>query len=56
MSNNEYKLFLCDQETGNEGMLDRGTKEDMLKQLSNLSENGSDAWIITPSGDKILPE
>jgi hypothetical protein len=50
-----FRLFMCDQETGKEGMLDCGTEQEMKSCLKQENNNGADVWIITPSGNKILP-
>lgn len=52
----DTRLYLCDQSSGNEGLLDWGpyaaTKALMLK----LDDANRDVWIVTPEGTKELPD
>lgn len=47
-----YKLFLCDQSTGNEGVLNEGTFEKIMCQFQKEIDFGRDVWVIDPEGKK----
>jgi hypothetical protein len=50
-----YKLYLCDLESGREGQIDSGTLVEMTDRMQKEFQNGSDVWIVSPDGQKILP-
>lgn len=55
MKNSTYKLFLCDQESGKEGLIDSGDEKTMKDSLSCEAKKGLDVWLVSPSSQKILP-
>ncbi|CAH7383240.1 hypothetical protein VCHA53O466_40448 [Vibrio chagasii] len=55
MLKEQYRLFMCAPESGEEGMIDFGSKDIMYGRLATCASEGKDVWLITPSGNKILP-
>ncbi len=55
MESSIYKLFLCDQESGQEGLIDSGDENAMKRRLRHEAEKGHDVWLVSPSNQKILP-
>jgi hypothetical protein len=49
MKNSTYKLFLCDQENGKDGMIDSGDEQAMKSSLSREAKKGLDVWLVSPS-------
>ena len=52
----EYRLFLCDQETGREGMIDSGGRKEMISRMEKDASYGRDVWVVSPEGQKHLPQ
>lgn len=50
-----WRLFVCCQETGKEGLLDEGDQDSMARALKFHADQGSDVWLISPNGTKVLP-
>lgn len=55
MTEEKWILFVCNQETGDERVVDSGSKKDMLKLMDGMARRGGDVWLVGPSGDKIVP-
>lgn len=51
----EWQLWLCDQETGKDGIIKTGSEHFVRDQMRFYSESGRDVWIIKPDGSKELP-
>jgi len=58
MSNEQkrWSLHCCDQATGRDFLLRKGSEAEMRKEMRVAAIRGKDVWIIDPSGHKHLPD
>lgn len=56
IASTDWKLFLCARETGREGLIAWGPEDDARAELNAEAERGHDVWLISPTGEKVLPD
>lgn len=55
LSGGDWQLWLCDQETGKQGIIKTGSGPFVRDQMTRYFKNDRDVWIIKPDGSKELP-
>lgn len=49
----DWKLFICNQETGRESLLAWGPGDQIVGHMQLMARQGADVWIIDPTGVKV---
>ena len=51
----DWKLYIHLREKGRDALLSWGPEKDAHAELQREAQRGSDVWLVTPTGKKILP-
>jgi len=56
IASDDWKLYMHARETGVDFLVCWGSEQDAREKLRTETAFGSDVWLISPIGEKVLPK